>query len=334
MIAAVFGAYGDVNNVVSVRADIPVPTITSDQVLVKVKAAAVNPVDWKMIKGSMEMILSNLWPKGIGFDFSGEIVKVGSSCARIKVGDLVWGMTHFTGTGTCAQYLAIPEKYVGIKPESLDWAEAASVPLVALTSWQALNRQVQVTQGMKVLVLGASGGTGAAAVQIAKSAGAFVAGTCSSKNVEVVKTLVADLVIDYTTQNWWDVLSGQEYDIVYDTVGGYDSWTHSHSVLKKNGNFVTIAGDVQGDKMNVFNITQMVAKVASRKFWSLISTPGYHYFATSTGYEDLNQVKALVDAGKLTALVDSKYPLSKTADALLRNKTMRAVGKVVVEIDL
>jgi NADPH:quinone reductase-like Zn-dependent oxidoreductase len=117
-------------------------------------------------------------------------------------------------------------------------------------------------------------------------------------------------------------------------VGGYDSWTHSHSVLKKNGNFVTIAGDVQGDKMNVFNITQMVAKVASRKFWSLISTPGYHYFATSTGYEDLNQVKALVDAGKLTALVDSKYPLSKTADALLRNKTMRAVGKVVVEIDL
>lgn len=334
MTAAVFTAYGDIDNVVSVREDIPLPrNLGKNEVLIEVKAAAINPVDWKMIKGSIEMIMSSQWPKGVGFDFSGVIVDKHASCTRLNVGDHVWGMLHFTNTGSCAKYLKTNADVVGLKPKSIDFKEAASIPLVALTSWQALYSQAKIAQGNRVLVLGASGGTGAAAVQIAKAAGAYVAGTCSAKNVELVKQLGADEVIDYTAQNWWEVLSGAQYDIIYDTVGGYDTWTNSWRVLKSNGDFVTIAGDTQEDKLDVSGIFKTVGRVASRKFWSLISTPGYHNFTTSTNFGDLDKISKLVEEGKLKALIDSEYALKDTLAALQRNKTQRSVGKVVVNID-
>eukprot|EP00475_Leptophrys_vorax_P018629 TRINITY_DN2550_c0_g1_i1.p1 TRINITY_DN2550_c0_g1~~TRINITY_DN2550_c0_g1_i1.p1 ORF type:complete len:363 (-),score=105.22 TRINITY_DN2550_c0_g1_i1:93-1139(-) len=334
MTAAVFTHYDSPENNVQIQTDYPTPkTLEAGQVLVKVKAAAINPVDWKIMKGNMAMLLSSTFPKGIGFDFAGTVVAVGSGCNRMKAGDDVYGMGHFSETGTCAEYYRTWEKYLSIKPANIGFKQAAAIPLVALTSWQALYSQATVAEGNRVLVLGASGGTGLAAVQIAKAANARVVGVCSGKNAELVTSHGADEVIDYTQQNWWDVLRGQEFDIVYDTVGGYETWTNSWHVLKKNGHFVTICGDSQEKPMSVGEIVGTVSRVAGRKFWSMFSTPNYYNFATSTNFQDLDKISALVADNKFKLPLDSEYSLNQTADALLRNKTSRAVGKVIVVVD-
>ena len=230
------------------------PTPKPDEFLVKVSHAALNPIDYKMMAGWFT-ILERGGPEKMrirGYDVCGRVVVVGAkTIKRLSVGDdiiaMMYVQTVAAGFGTWAEYVCVKECYCCKKPEGLSDAEGAGLPLVGLTSYHALTTYAGIKKGDKALVLGGSGGTGTVGIQVAKALGAsLVATTCSSKNAELVKSLGAETVIDYATVNWWEVLAGHDYDIVYDCVGGPESWPNSHKVLKSSGGrFVTITGDKQ-----------------------------------------------------------------------------------------
>jgi NADPH:quinone reductase-like Zn-dependent oxidoreductase len=240
MRAAVYREFGEVDKILNIESDTTVPTIEADEVLVKVEATSINPFDWKRAKGLFQLVSKKL-PFIPLEDISGVVVQVGSNCQRLRVGDKVFGKTK--GGGAAAEYCAISECLVAQKPYTLSHEEAGSIPLAGLTALQALKKG-KIKTGQKVLILGGSGGVGSLAVQIGKAHGAYVAATCSTKNVQWVRDhLGADQVIDYTQQDWVQVLKGQEFDIVFDTVGG--GWNDANMVAKSGSHFVTIVGDTK-----------------------------------------------------------------------------------------
>jgi len=302
----------DIKDAVQFQEDYRVPRIGDKDVLVRVHAAAINPVDYKFCFGRLRLILPSL-PWACGFDVAGRVVQIGAKCKRIKIGDRIMGMAYFRQTGSFAEYMAIPETNVALKPESLTYAEAASLPLVGLTSYQALFDTARLEKGQKVLVLGAAGGTGSIAVQLAASAGASrVVGTCSERNAEFVRGLGAHETIDYRNRNWWEALDGQDFDVIYDCVGGFDLWTHSERVVKKNGVFVTIAGDLPAGKSTIPQLLLTGARLANRKFWSLFANcRKYHFIRTDAARSDqLEMIAQMVALGKIRPTVSSVLPFS------------------------
>jgi len=212
------------------------PTINDDEILVKAYASSVNPVDWKIRKGSLKIFTGKKFPKGVGADTVGTVVEVGEKVTGFDIGDEVYGkLSGFNGSA-CAEFIVAKPEDLAHKPKNLDYNEAAAVPLAALTAYQSLINQGGITKSSKVLVNGCSGGVGHFAVQIAKAMGADVTGVCSTKNVKLSKELGADKVIDYTKENVTD--NDVKYDIFFDAVAN-QSYGKIKPILNKNGRYVT-----------------------------------------------------------------------------------------------
>ncbi|MEH2236152.1 NAD(P)-dependent alcohol dehydrogenase [Nostoc sp.] len=292
--------------------DVEQPKIKPTQLLVKVRASSVNPIDWKIRQGMMSLITGYKFPKILGFDVAGDVVAVGSGVTRFKPGDAIYGSTSFPGGGY-AEFAAIPENLAAFKPTNLSYEEAAAVPLAALTALQALRDQGKIQTGQTVLINGAAGGVGSFAVQIAKALGAIVTGVSSTKNLDLVKSLLADRVIDYTQQDFTEDTA--QYDIIFDAVGKR-SLSQSKRVLKPNGIYITTSPSPE-----VMLEIVLTAFLPGQKAKLVFEKPNA---------QDLVYLKELIEAGKIRVVIDRTYPLQELAAAHDYSETGRAVGKIAI----
>jgi len=290
------------------------PKIKPDQLLVKVRASCVNPVDWKIRKGMLKLITGNKFPMILGFDLSGDVVEVGSQVTRFKPGDAIYGNVGLLG-GAYAELAAVPEKSVALKPTNMTYEEAASVPVAALTALQALQDLAHIQPGQTVLINGASGGVGTFAVQIAKALGAEITAVCSTKNSDLVKSLGADRVIDYTQQDFTQDTA--QYDIILDAVAK-QSFSSCKQVLKPNGIYVNTLPTPETIVQSV-----LTAFIPGKKAKFILET------ARS---QDLLYLKELIEAGKIRSVIDRTFPLQELAAAHAYSESERAVGKIAITV--
>ncbi len=288
---------------------IDIPTPKAGEALIKVRAASVNPVDWKIREGYLQPLLNHTLPLTLGWDVSGEVVAVGDNVTSLAVGDAVYSRPEIANNGSYAEYIAVSANEVAIKPESLSWQQAAGVPLAALTAWQALNQYVQLQEGERVLIHGGSGAVGQFAIQLAKLRGAMVCTTTSSRNTELVLSLGADHIIDYRED---DFTALQDLDVVFDTIGG-DTQDRSFKTLKKGGRLVSIAKTPEEDMAATFGVNASFCFVLPNR-------------------EQLEALAALADTGKLTVNIDSEFALDQVAEARARSETGRAQGKIIINV--
>lgn len=301
------------------------PTPADDQLLVKVHAASLNPVDWHIMRGSpyiMRMSSGLGSPKDsrVGVDFAGTVEAVGKSVTRFKPGDAVFGGAD----GAVAEYVVVREsRGVALKPTNMSFEQAASVPVAAVTALQGLRDEGAITPGQKVLINGASGGVGTFSVQIAKHYGAEVTGVCSTRNVELVRSLGADHVIDYTKEDFAE--SGARYDIVLDNVGNR-SLADLRRVLTPTGHLVIVGGSKGnwiGPLMNPLKAA-ILGRFVDQKMGMFI--------ARLEG-NDMQLLGELMQTGKMTPVIDRRYALSETTKAMEYLEAGRARGKVIVNLE-
>jgi len=220
-------------------AEVPTPEINEYEVLAEIHAASINPIDFKIREGKVKMLLKYEMPLILGNDFAGVITKVGSKVTRFKVGDEIYARPRKNKIGTFAEYIAIHEDDIALKPKNLSFEEAASIPLVGLTSYQALHDIMQLQKGQKILIHAGSGGVGTFAIQLAKIMGAIVTTTASEAGANLVTSLGADEIINYKTEKFEDIL--KNYDAVFDTIGGA-TLEKSFNIIKSGGNIVSVSG--------------------------------------------------------------------------------------------
>ena len=332
MKAFVVDRYGRKNGI---RAgDMPMPEPREDDVLIQIHAAGVNPVDSKIRDGEFKLILPYRLPLILGNDLAGVVVRVGSRVRRFKPGDEVYARPHKDRIGTFAEFIAVKEDGVALKPTALTMEEAASIPLVGLTAWQALIEKGQLKKGQKVLIHAGSGGVGTFAIQLAKHVGATVATTTSAQNIELVKRLGADIVIDYKKDDFSAIL--KDYDVVLDTQGG-KALEKSLRVLRPSGKLIGIAGPPDPDFAKVLGaswflktvmrfLSYQVRKAAKRHDVS------YSFVFMRADGGQLSQIATLIDAGAIRPVIDRVFPFESTEEALAYVETGRVKGKVVIKI--
>lgn len=314
--------------------DMPQPEIKDTEVLIEIHAAGVNPVDNKIRYGEFKMVLSAKLPAPLGSDLAGVVLKVGSRVKAFKPGDEVFARPSLEKLGTFAEFIALDEADLAFKPKSLSMEEAASVPLVALTAWQALFDRAKIKKGSKVFVQAGSGGVGIFAIQLAKHAGAYVATTAGASSASLLKELGADTVIDYREQDFAQVLSG--YDFALHT---QDDATLQKAIgiLKRGGKATSIsaAPDPAFAKSVGLNwAVQQVMRLLSMKARRAARKQGVDYaflFMHADGAQ-LKKIGELIDAGTLRTVVDRVFPFAETNEALAYVETGRAKGKVVIKI--
>jgi NADPH:quinone reductase-like Zn-dependent oxidoreductase len=327
MKAVVYTDYGP-PDVLQIR-DIKKPVPNDDQVLVKVHAAAVNPYDWHFIRGTpyiMRLMMAGIRkPKDprLGVDYAGTVEAVGKNVTQFKPGDEVFG----NRTGAFAEYVCVrADRAVALKPANVTFEQAASVPVAALTALQGLRDHGKVQPGQKVLINGASGGVGTFAVQIAKTFGADVTGVCSTRNLELVRSLGADHVIDYTKE---DFSKGDErYDVILDNVGT-QPLSGFRSVLKPNGICVMIGGGGPNEGKWVGPMARPIKALLMSPFIS----QKIGMMMAEGNKADLNTLADLMQSGKVTPVIDRTYPLSEIREAIRYLETGRARGKVIITVE-
>jgi NADPH:quinone reductase-like Zn-dependent oxidoreductase len=300
--------YGD-RNVLKFE-DSPIPGINSDDVLVRTVAASVNPVDWKIREGYLKEMIHYSMPLTLGWDVSGIITELGDNVTDFKVGDCVYSRPDISRDGTYAEYVAIRASEIALKPASITHSEAASLPLAGITAWEVLITAAQISEGQKVLIHAGSGGVGSLAIQLAKSRGAYVIATTSAKNSELVASLGADEVIDYTTQDFTEVV--KDIDVVFDTLGG-DIQTASWSVLKPGGILVSIVSPPSEEKAKELGVKSAFV------------------FIQPSAYI-LEQLAQLVDQGKIRPIIGAEFTLEDIGKAHELSESGRAVGKIVLSV--
>jgi NADPH:quinone reductase-like Zn-dependent oxidoreductase len=314
-------------------AEMPKPQPRDTDVLVQIHAASVNPVDFKIRDGKLKPIIPYRLPIALGNDLSGVVVEVGAAVRGFKPGDEVYARADKDRIGSFAEFIAVQEAFVALKPASLSMQEAASIPLVALTALQAFER-AGLKAGQKVLIHAGSGGVGTVAIQLAKHLGAFVATTSSSANIEWVKALGADVIIDYKTQDFATML--RDYDMVLDTLGE-KVLAQSLQVLRRGGQIVSISGPPDpafAREWQLGWVMEQVFRVISYKLRSRAKRRGVSYsflFMKPSG-EQLREIGALFDAGELRPVVDRVFPFAETVEALRYVERGHAKGKVVIDI--
>ena len=332
MKAVAIDRYGN-NDVVRMR-EMPDPPMRDEDVLIQVHAASVNPVDLKIRDGKLKPILPYRLPLVLGNDLAGVVVRVGPRARRFKPGDEVFARPHKDRIGAFAELIAIREDAVAIKPKRLTMEEAASIPLVGLTAWQALVERARLKAGQKVLIHAGSGGVGTMAIQLAKHLGVTVATTASSANVEWVRALGADIVIDYRKEDFETVL--RDYDVVLDTLGG-DALEKSLRVLKPGGQIVSISGPPDPDfarEMKANWVLSLAMRGLSHRIRKSAKRLGVSYsflFMHASG-DQLREIGSLIDAGLLRPVVDRVFAFESTQEALGYVEKGRAKGKVVVKV--
>jgi NADPH:quinone reductase-like Zn-dependent oxidoreductase len=314
--------------------EVPEPPMREDDVLVEIHAAGVNPLDSKIRNGEFKLLLPYRLPLILGNEFAGVVVRVGSRVQRFKPGDAVYGRPDKSRIGTFAQFIATSEQDVAIKPSNVSMVEAASIPLVGLTAWQALVEIAQLKKEQKVLIHAGSGGVGTFAIQLAKHIGATVATTTSSANVDLVKRLGADVVIDYKKESFVDAL--RDYDVVLNSLDG-ETLAKSVRVLKPGGKLISISGPPDpafAKQLGSSPALAFVMRLLSFRIRRHAKRRGVEYsflFMRPSG-DQLRQIGALVESGAIRPVVDRVFPFESTQEAMSYVESGRAKGKVVVKI--
>ncbi len=308
--------------------EIEKPTVKEGEVLVKVHAASVNPLDWHILRATpffARAATGLLKPKRkiLGADLAGRVEAVGRNVNQFQPGDEVFGDTFGRlGLGAFAEYVCVPENGLVLRPTSTTFEEAAAVPVAALTALQGLRDKGQIQSGQKVLINGASGGVGTFAVQIAKSFGAEVTGVCSTRNLDMVRSIGADHVIDYTQEDF--TKDGQTYDLIYCAVGNRSAADYKRA-LNSNG-ICVVAGFTTMSHMlfQVLLLGAWISMTGSKKIGAMGTV--------IPNKEDLVFIKELLEAGKVVPVIDRRYPLSETAEAIRYLEKGHARGKVVITV--
>ncbi|WP_420581562.1 NAD(P)-dependent alcohol dehydrogenase [Reichenbachiella sp.] len=300
--------------------DVENPTPADQEVLIKVKAAAINPLDWHVLRGTpyfMRALTGVFKPnekfQTLGADVAGVVEQVGEQVTELKIGDAVFGDIFNFGYGALAEYICVPEEALVLKPENINFEEAAGVPVAALTAYHGINRFGKIKPGSEVLINGASGGVGTFAVQLAKYYGANVTGVCSNRNIDLVKDCGAEDVLDYTEQ---DVRSqDRKYDLIFDAVGNL-SLSDYKNLLTKNGNCAVIGFG---------GMTHLIGA-------GLFGGRHIKMVDFKANQQDLQFIADLMESRDLSTVVDRTYSLNQTAEAITYLETSRARGKVIIKI--
>lgn len=313
--------------------EVPVPEPKDTEVLIRVHASACGPGDYKLARGDMAPFFRMKFPSPMGFDVSGVVVKVGQKCSRIKVGDSAYANTAFT-LGTYSEYAICPEAHVALKPESIDHVTAACIPVSGLSAIQGLRDYAKLKPGQKILIIGGTGGVGSYAVQIAKAMGAYVAATASQP--ELVLGLGADEAINYREQDIGEVLKGQDYDVVFDCVGGAEYWNAAQKFLKKDGVYVTLVGDAPNKPLGVGVVVTTLKAMVGRKLGAMLGrNPTYsNVMVNAAAAKDLVELREYVDSGKVRVLLDPSAPftLETVYDMFEKMQTNHVKGKLRLKV--
>jgi NADPH:quinone reductase-like Zn-dependent oxidoreductase len=302
------------------------PAPKADEVLVEVHAASVNAYDWHLL--TADIFLVRLMGGGLrrprkaipGVDIAGRIEAAGSNVKQFRPGDEVFGDISACGNGGFAEYVSVPEHALALKPATLSFEQAAAVPMAAITALQGLRDQGKIQAGQKVLINGASGGVGTFAVQVAKAFGAEVTAVCSTRNLDMARTLGADRVIDYTKEDF--TRNGQTYDLIL-AANGYHPLSAYKRALTPQGIYVMVGGK-PGQIFQAMLLGSWMSENGGKKLGG---------FTAKANQKDLVMLKELVDAGKVVPVIDKRYPLSEAAEALRYLGAGHARGKVVITVE-
>jgi NADPH:quinone reductase-like Zn-dependent oxidoreductase len=318
--------YGEIKDGLSFN-ETSKPSIKATDILIETKAAGLNPIDYKLLSGGLKDMVPLEMPSTIGFDVSGVVVEKGTEVADFKIGDSVYARVPQKQMGTVAEYVAVDSTVVSKKPENISFEEAAGLPLIGLTSIQALER-VGLKENDRVLIHAGSGGVGSFAIQYAKTKGAYVYTTTSTKNVEWVKALGADLVIDYKKEDYKTVVS--DLDIVFDTLGG-DYTTEAFQVIKEGGKVTSIASVPDEETAAMMGIKgyQM-----PENFSKLIDQKSANYKLTwmQPNGKQLDAISSMVKNREIKPIIDKVYAFEDGIEAYLYLATGRAKGKVIINL--
>ena len=315
-------------------ADVPRPTLKADEILVQVRAVGLNPIDNMIPTGMFKPVLNFRLPATLGSDLAGVVTEVGSKVTRFKPGDAVFASIFDLGTGSIAEFAVVPESAAALKPANLDFVQAASIPMVGLTSWQALKERLKLQAGQKVFIPAGSGGIGTFAIQLAKHLGAKVGTTTSTGNVELVRSLGADEIVDYKKQEFENVLHG--YDAVLGTVRG-DSMEKSVGILKSRGAMVSLVGPLdaafaRARRLNF--VLTFVFAMMSRKIKRLAKKREvtYSFLFERPDGNQLAEIGELLKAERIRPVIDKVFPFEQAKEALEYLAQGRSRGKVVVKV--
>src|SRR5882757_6781663 len=290
--------------------DAPRPKPQAGEVLVRVKAAGVNPIDWKVREGHMKDFWPHKFPLILGWDLSGVVEEVGPGVSRFKIGDEVYSIPDPTRDGAYADYIVVRESELALKPNSLHHIRAATVPLAALTAWQSLFDTAQLQPGQRVLIHAGSGGVGHFAVQLAKWKDAYVFATASTKNQDLLRKLGVDEPIDYTQQRFEDV--ARNIDVVLDTIGG-ETQERSWSVLKKGGNLVSLVHPPSEERAKELGVRAV-------------------FLGGKSNGAQLAEIAKIIELGKLAPIIDRILPLSEARRAHQLSQSGHTHGKIVLRV--
>jgi NADPH:quinone reductase-like Zn-dependent oxidoreductase len=315
--------------------ELPAPLLGEDDLLIDVHAAGVNPLDFKIRRGELKRVRRHKLPLVLGNELSGVVTKVGPRVKAFKPGDEVFARVDKDRVGAFAEQVAVQEQYVARKPANLSHVEAASIPLVGLTSWQALLERAELKPGQKVLIHAGAGGIGTFAIQLAKQRGAHVATTASARNHELVRKLGADVAIDYTKTDFTEELS--DYDVVYDTLGG-DTLLQSFSVVKPGGIVVSIAASVPDQPTAIELGMSAPLRFAVRMLNRPVTRAAaehhvrYRFLFMRPDGSQLAQLADYFVTGRIVPIVDRVFSMAAADEALRYVETGRARGKVIIQV--
>lgn len=315
-------------------ADLPEPTLRDDEILVKVCAAGVNVLDCKIRSGEFKLILPYKAPFVLGHDVAGVVVRVGQRVHHFKSGDEVYARADDFGIGTFAEFVAVKESALALKPSNISMEEAASLPLVSLTAWQALVEKGKLQRGQRVFIQSGSGGVGSFAIQLAKHLGATVATTTSASNIAWVQALGADIVIDYRKNEINDIL--KDYDLVLNTQDG-KTLKKSLDVLKPGGRLISISGPPDAEFARQIKAPWLVQQIIRLLSWGIKRKAkqrqvDFSFLFMKASGSQLKQITALVEAGTIRPVIDKVFPFASTNDALDYVAQGRTKGKVVITL--
>ena len=314
--------------------DIPRPALKADEMLVQVYAAGLNPIDNMIPTGMFKPVLHFQLPATLGSDLAGVVTEIGSQVTRFKPGDAVFASIFDLGTGSLAEFAVVPERAAALKPANLDFVQAASIPMVGLTSWQALKERANLQAGQKVFIPAGSGGIGTFAIQLAKLLGAKVGTTVSSGNIELVRELGADEVVDYKQQAFEHQLHG--YDAVLGTVRG-DALEKAIDILKPGSKIISLTGplDAAFARARGLNVLlRLLFGLMSRKIRSRANkrNVAYSFLFVRPDGDQLTEIGELLDAQRIKPVIDKVFPFDQAKEALEYLAKGHARGKVVVSI--
>ena len=320
-------AYGEIKDSLAFN-EVAKPSIQAKDVLIEVKAAAINPIDKVIILGYLKGMIPIPMPSTLAYDVSGIVVEIGADVKGFEIGDAVYSRVPQEQMGTLTQFVAVDSTVVAKKPENVSFEEAASIPLAGLTAFQCLEH-VGIKANDKVLIHAGSGGVGSFAIQYVKSKGAYVYTTTSTENVEWVKALGADRVIDYKKEDYKNIVT--DADSVFDTLGKEYS-TDAFGVIKTGGKVVSIAGPMDEATAHAFGMADytlpedLAQAIEAKK-------ASYTFIWMHPSAEDLTTIKGLIEAGKIKPVIDKIYPFAESIAAFEHLATGRAKGKIVIKMN-